>query len=219
MPRHAHTCATCACHATCPCHMPCRMPCRMPCHMPHAHAHAHAACHMPHAHAMHHTLVSPDIIFSSYTYCSDCMKVPPMVRSSPTASWSSPPPPSSPPSSLSSIMGDAPTRQTAKAMMMTPAHMCDLSSSRSTYCFINATKTARHARTHTDAASAQGPRHGGRAERRGAGRVGVGRAGRRAPMQPPRRSIHMEAGTCMSPETSSTTDTRSKIEGTPSISK
>ena len=52
------------------------------------------------------------------------------------------------------------------------------------------------------------------AERGRAGWVGQG-----APMQPPRRSIHMEAGTCMSPETSSTTETRSKIEGTPSISK
>ena len=29
----------------------------------------------------------------------------------------------------------------------------------------------------------------------------------------------MEAGTCMSPETSSTTEARSKIEGTPSISR
>jgi hypothetical protein len=72
-------------------------------------------------------LVSPDIIFSSYTYCRLCMNVPPMVRASPTASCPSPPPSASSPSLLggesSFRTGESPTRQTARVITPTPAHM------------------------------------------------------------------------------------------------
>ena len=61
--------------------------------------------------------------------------------------------------------------------MMTPAHMCGLSSSCSTYCFISATKTAPRTRAHTPPRQlkGRGTGPGGAGERRGRGGAGAGR--------------------------------------------
>ena len=91
--------------------------------------------------------LSPDSIFSSYAYCTDCMNVPPTVSKTPKASFLSPAAalasssPAAPSISSSGIIDEKPTKQTAMLITPTPTHILALSGEFRPNCFMSATKT------------------------------------------------------------------------------